>query len=147
MRIVRATGCTTTMFRRSHAAVMVTIVAGMLYPLSVHADMYVWTDKAGVTNISNLPPPEGMRIVSVTHSAPKDPAQEAAFREAARQAEMRALNERVQQLQAAVEQARREPPAPIVVQQAPAPPPAPYIVVVSPPPAPAYPQPVVAAVA
>jgi hypothetical protein len=138
-------GWTTTMFGRAHAAVLIAI-AGTMYPLSAFADMYVWTDKAGVTNVSNLPPPEGTRIQSVTYAAPKDAAQEAAFREAMRQAEMRALNERVQQLQAAVEQARRDPPAPtIVVAQAPAPPPpAPQVIVVSPPPAPVYPQPVAA---
>jgi hypothetical protein len=133
-----------TMFRRIHAAVALTIVTGMLPAMSAQADMYVWTDKAGVTNVSNLPPPEGTRLQRVTYAAPKDAAQEAAFREAARQAEIRALNERVQELQAAVEQARREPPPPtIVVTQAPAPPPAPQVIVVSPP-APAYPQPVAA---
>jgi hypothetical protein len=107
--------------------------------------MYVWTDRAGVMNISNLPPPDGARMVSVTRAVPRDAAQEAALREAARQAEMRALSERVQQLEAEVQEARRDPPAPVVAQPAYAPAaPAPYIVVVSQPPAPAptYPQPV-----
>ena len=129
------------MFRCKHAARMLAMLASTLCLASAHADMYVWTDNAGVTNISNLPPPEGMRLVSVTRAAPKDPVQEAANREAARQAEMRALSERVQQLQAEVEQARREPAPTIVVQQPPPTPAAPYVVVVAPPPAPAYAQP------
>ncbi len=130
------------MLRRKHLAVLVAIIAGTLFLLSARPDMYVWTDKAGVMNVSNLLPPEGVRLVSVTRAAPKDPAQEAAFRDAAREAEMRALNQRVQQLQAEVEQVRREPlpPAPMLQPQAPAPP-APYVIVVSPP-APVYAQPV-----
>ena len=59
----------------THAAVL-TMLSALCLP-AAHADMYVWTDKAGVTNISNVPPPEGMRLVSVTRAAPKDPAQEA----------------------------------------------------------------------
>jgi hypothetical protein len=129
------------MLARAHPVVLIAIVAGAACPLPTRADVYTWTDKAGVTNISNLPPPEGVRTVSVTRAAPKDPAREAAFREAAREAEMRALNERVQQLQAEIEQARREPaPAPVVPQSQHAPaPPVPYVIVVSPP-APTYPQ-------
>jgi hypothetical protein len=34
------------------------------------ADVYVWTDDAGVKHVSNLPPPEGVRGVSVTRSRP-----------------------------------------------------------------------------
>lgn len=125
---------------RVHAVMLVTIVAGTLYPLSARADMYVWIDKAGVTNVSNLSPPDGVRIVSVTRAVPKDPAQDAALREAAREAELRALNDRVQQLQAEVEQVRRDPPPTIVVPQPQPspPPPAPYVVVVSAPAAPAW---------
>jgi Domain of unknown function (DUF4124) len=130
------------MLRRTLWGLLWGIVAGMLYPPSVRADVYTWVDAGGVTNVSNLPPPESVRTSSVTRAAPKDPAREAALREAAREAEMRALNERVQQLQAEVEQSRREaqqlvstPP----IQYAPAPA-APYVIVVSPPP-PASPQP------
>jgi Domain of unknown function (DUF4124) len=130
------------MLRRTLWGLLVGIVAGMLYPPSVRADVYTWVDATGATHVSNLPPPEGVRTANVTRAAPKDPAREAAFREAAREAEMRALNERVEQLQAEVERSRREaqqlvstPP----IQYAPAPA-APYVIVVSAPP-PAYPQP------
>ena len=123
------------MLRRAHLAVRVAIVAGTLFPLSARPDVYVWIDTAGVRNVSNLPPPEGVRMVSVTRAAPKDPAQEAAFRDAAREAEMRALRERVQQLQAEVEHVRREPSPAVAVLQ-PQAPPTPYVIVVSPPPAP-----------
>lgn len=133
------------MRREWKAAVLAAILAGSLDALTARADIYVWTDAAGVTNVSNLPPPEGVRTSNVTRAAPKDPAREAALREAARESEMRALNERVQQLQAEVEQSRRETPPPAAfvspppMHHAPAPA-APYVIVVSPPP-PAYPQP------
>jgi len=58
---------------------------------AAQADIYTWTDKNGVVNVSNLPPPEGVRPTRVTHEAPKDPAREAAAREAAHLAELRAL--------------------------------------------------------
>ena len=137
-------GWTTTMLGRTLLGLLVGIVAGMLYPPLARADIYTWVDGAGVTNVSNLPPPEGVRTSTVTRAPPNDPAREAARREAARESEMRALNERVQQLQAEVEQSRRETPppgffVPPPMHYAPAPAP-PYVIVVSAPP-PAYPQP------
>jgi hypothetical protein len=89
---------------------------------AAHADIYTWVDKKGVTNVSNLPPPDDAKVTNVLRTQPKDAAREAAAREAARQAEVRALAERVQQLQSDVEQARREPP-PVLAY---APPPPPY---------------------
>jgi hypothetical protein len=131
------------MVSRAQLAVPIAVVVGLACAPLARADVYTWTDKSGVTNISNLPPPDGSRVVSVTRTAPKDPAQEAALREAAREAELRALNDRVQQLQNEVEQVRREPaPTPVVLQPQYTPAPAaPYVIVV-PSPAPAYPQPV-----
>jgi len=109
---------------------LLVLVAGAVAP--THADIYTWTDKNGVVNVSNLPPPEGVRPTRVTHEAPKDPAREAAARDAAQLAELRALNERVAQLQEQVEQSRRETPPPMVVVAPPmmpyAAPAAPYIV-------------------
>jgi hypothetical protein len=93
------------MFARVLTVAVLSAVAGV-----AHADIYTWVDKSGLVNVSNLPPPEGVRVTKVQKEAPKDPAREAA-REAARQAEMRALAEQVQQLQVALEQSRREPPA------------------------------------
>jgi hypothetical protein len=94
-----------------------------------HADIYTWVDKDGITNVSNLPPPADVRVTKVARASPKDPAREAA----ARQAEMRALRERVDQLSSEVEQSRSAgmPPPdapPPVMAYAPAPP-APTVVV------------------
>ncbi len=122
------------------------ILAGSLDALIARADIYVWTDAAGVTNVSNLPPPEGSRRVSVTRAAPRDAAQEAASREAARHAEMRALDERMRQAEADAELARREAALALAAAQpryapppAPAAPPVVVVLTPSPPPAPAYP--------
>jgi hypothetical protein len=118
--------------------------AGVLAALPARADIYTWVDASGVTNVSNLPPPEKAEGVRVVRAAPRDPAREAARLDAAREAETRALNERVQQLQADVERVRREtaeaqmfvaqPPMQYAQAQ-----PAPYVIVVTPP-APAYPE-------
>ena len=125
---------------------IIAAVAAALGATAAHADIYTWTDKSGLVNVSNLPPPEGARISKVVKETPKDPAREAAARESARQAEVRALNERVQQLQDQVEQARRDVPPPVAMIAPPMmpaydnfAPPAPYIVNVVQAPAPAYP--------
>ena len=95
------------------------------------ADMFTWVDKTGITHVSNLPPPDDVRVTKVARAAPKDPAREAA-REAARIAEMRALRERVDELSKEVEQARDVPPpyaaAPLMAFAPPAAP-APTVVV------------------
>lgn len=94
------------------------------------ADIYTWVDKEGTTHVSNLEPPEGARVLRVTRTAPRDPEREAAAREAARMAEVRALDERLRQVSMELELARQAPPPVVVV--APPPPsytqPAPYIV-------------------
>jgi len=118
------------------AAVAVALTLGVP---AAHADIYTWVDKKGLTNVSNLPPPEDARVTSVARTPPKDAAREAAAREAARAVELRALNDRVQQLTDQVEQQRREP---VALAYAPPPipyaPPAPYVVNVMQPPAPSY---------
>jgi len=114
---------------------------GMLVTAPASADVYTWVDASGVTNVSNLPPPESVKGASVVRSAPKDPIREAQLREAAREAEVRALNERVQQLQADVVRSRQEPAPAVPPIQIVTPQPAPYVIVVAPP-APAYPEPV-----
>ena len=57
---------------------------GVLSAPFASADIYTWVDVAGVTNVSNVPPRENVRDVTVVRAAPKDPAQEYALREAAR---------------------------------------------------------------
>jgi len=108
-----------------------------------HADIYTWVDASGSINVSNLAPPDGVRVSSVMHeSAPAIAARAEAAREAARQAEVQALAERVRQLEdieLAKSQAPRPadyraiPPPPAVIQYVVVPPPAPYAVNPAPP--------------
>jgi len=88
-----------------------------------HADIYTWIDDKGRVNISNLEPPEGARVTSVLRENKALIAANAVAREAAREkakealrdAEVQALAERVRQLQAEVDVAKRPPPAPVAV--------------------------------
>lgn len=81
-----------------------------------HADVYTWTDASGRLNVSNIAPPEGARVTRVVHEDPPSPNIAAA-----RAAEVRALNERVAQLEDEVERAQRQsaPPVPYRVVAAP----------------------------
>jgi hypothetical protein len=72
------------------------------------ADVYTWVDKTGTINVSNLAPPDGARVTSIIHASAPD----AAAHEAARQAEVQALNERMRQLENEVERASRQAPPP-----------------------------------
>jgi hypothetical protein len=97
---------------------------------AARADIFTWVDKDGITNVSNEAPPEGVRVSKVVRTAPKDPAREAA----ARQAEVRALHARVDELSKEVEQSRNDalpPPyaAPPAMAFVPPAPPAPTVVV------------------
>jgi hypothetical protein len=97
---------------------------------SAHADIYTWVDASGRLNLSNREPPEGARVTSVYREDPAARASAEAARAAAQRDEVKALNERVTQLQRDVDAANERPaPAPIVYTL-PAPAPAP----------PAYPQ-------
>jgi hypothetical protein len=72
-----------------------------------YADIYTWVDAKGTINVSNLAPPDGAQVINVIHAAATaDPAGDQA-------AQMRALAERVVQLQDEVESAQRPmgPPA------------------------------------
>jgi hypothetical protein len=75
-----------------------------------HADIYTWADASGSVNVSNLTPPQGARVISVTHTTAADVARENAARDAARRAETLALEERVRQLEAEAEARRQAPP-------------------------------------
>jgi hypothetical protein len=107
---------------------------------SAHADIYTWVDASGNVNLSNRPPPEGARVTSVYREDPAVHATADAARAAAARDELKALNERVTQLERDLDAANdRPPPAPIVYAP-PAPPPVAYppviaqtIVVPSPP--------------
>lgn len=94
------------------------------------ADIYTWVDASGTTNISNLAPPEGAHVTGVVKSSPLKPANS----DAERDAEVRALAERVRQLQDDVEAARQPPPAPLAYQYSAPPPPMQYAAAPMPPP-------------
>lgn len=65
-----------------------------------HAEIYTWVDAAGKVNLSNLTPPEGVRVTRVTQEPPPRIAAAAeAAREAARKAQMDALSERARELE------------------------------------------------
>jgi len=81
----------------------------LAFALPAHADIYTWVDAAGTTNVSNLAPPDGVRVTKVQRALPAEVvAREDAAREAARQAETRALADRVRQLES--DAARAPPP-------------------------------------
>ena len=110
------------------------ILAATLGLELAHADIYTWVDASGSINVSNLAPPDGVRVASVMHeSAPAIAARAEAAREAARQAEVQALAERVRELEDDVELARRQAPPPVDYRAIPPPPVIQYFVI--PPPA------------
>ena len=91
-----------------------------------HADIYRWTDASGRVNVSNLPPPEGARVSHLVHEAPPPVAARTdSARDAAKQAALRALSERVQQLEAEANVARNAVPPDLTYARIPAPPPPP----------------------
>src|SRR5262249_2240887 len=80
-----------------------------------YADIYTWTDANGRVNISNLAPPEGVRVTNVMRETPRTQAQIEAAQEAARRAEVQALSDRVRQLEAEAEMSRRPMSVPVPV--------------------------------
>jgi hypothetical protein len=64
-----------------------------------HADLYTWVDASGGVNVSNLAPPEGVRITNVIPASPPKTTTRDDAREAARDAEVQALTKRVRQLE------------------------------------------------
>jgi Domain of unknown function (DUF4124) len=110
-------------------AALAAILIGMMGAQVVHADIYTWVDSSGSINVSNLAPPDGVHVTNVMHeTAPKAPPPDAA-----RQADIRALAQRVQQLEGelAVAQNQAPPLAAYAVMQAP--PVVQYFVDVAPP--------------
>jgi hypothetical protein len=76
-----------------------------------HADVYTWVDAAGNTNVSNLAPPAGARVKSVAREDPAAKARAEAARAAARDAELRALADRVAELERGAAPTMRAGPA------------------------------------
>lgn len=86
------------------------LLAGALGLPPAHADIFTWVDASGSLNVSNLAPPEGVRVTSVIHASPAANPPRDAAREALREAEVQVLAQQVRQLQDEVEQARQEAP-------------------------------------
>jgi hypothetical protein len=96
------------------------------------ADIYTWVDASGTINVSNLAPPDGVRVTSVIHAtAPADLAGAQAARDAAREAQLRTLAERVVQLEDEIQVAQRPAP-PLLLYPPVAPPVVQYITEVAP---------------
>ena len=88
------------MLTRLLQATLPAVVAGTFALQPAHADLYTWVDASGGVNVSNLAPPEGVRVTNVVlASSPKAATRDDA-REAARDAEVQALTKHVQQLEA-----------------------------------------------
>ena len=116
---------------RTGAQLTLSAVVGALAPCVANAEIYAWVDPSGDVTYSNLPPPKNARVFAVIEeSAPPTPQQQAAS-EAAHQAEMRALNDRVQQLEREMQQSRWEAEPPVPYPSSAAPP-------AYPPPPPSY---------
>lgn len=106
---------------RAIRAVLLALLAWAAGMQLARADIYTWVDANGVTNVSNVGPPDGARVTAVTHETPQAAASRYdAAREAARQAEVQALADRVRQLETQVEIAQRPaPPSPATVAYVP----------------------------
>jgi len=122
---------------RRYTSAALAVVFGIFFGAQMaRADIYTWTDASGRVNVSNIAPPQGVRVTSVVHEDPeKIAAQLEASREAAHQYEVQALADRVRQLEREIDYGRRPmmappmpypiaPPSPplvqnIVVEQAP----------------------------
>ena len=95
------------------------------------ADVYTWVDASGNVNVSNLAPPAGARVTNVAHENPAAIARAEAARAAAHEAEVRALADRVDELERVADAAARMPPPAYPLPAAPPPPQ--YTVTVMPP--------------
>ena len=119
-------------------------IAAIVTSAAAHADIYTWVDAKGNVNLSNLPPPEGTQVTNVFREDPAVHARSEAARAASRAEELKALSERVTQLEQDLDTAKREPPAvayvpsPPVVVAAPNPPVFAQAIVAPPTPPPAY---------
>src|SRR5215218_778560 len=100
------------MFKRSLRAALLPFLFLSFGAQLAQADIYTWTDANGRVNVSNLAPPAGVRVSGVVHENPeKIAAQQEYAREAARQAEVQVLADRVRQLEREADYARRAVPA------------------------------------
>jgi Domain of unknown function (DUF4124) len=111
-------------------AALPAFLIGAMGMQAAHADIYTWVDASGSINVSNLQPPEGVRVTNVMHeSAPRltPPA------DAALQANVQALAQRVSQLEGELATAQYQAPPPPAYAYMPPPPVVQYFIDVAPP--------------
>jgi len=92
------------MERRNRAAALVLLAAAAL-PAICSAEIYSWVDPNGVVTYSNLPPPSGVRVTNVIH---EEPLTARASVDAAHQAQVSALNDRIRLLELETARQQRE---------------------------------------
>jgi len=90
---------------------------------TANADIYTWVDASGSVNVSNLAPPDGVRVISIMRSTPPAATSGETDVDAARQT--KALEDRVRQLEN--ELSRQEAPPPVAYQPIVVPPVVQYI--------------------
>jgi len=108
---------------------LLAVLAGALGVQAAHADIYTWVDASGAINVSNLAPPDGVTVTHVIRASDPGPGGD----QGARDAQVRALTERVGQLEDEVEMAQRQVRPPLPYPAMP-PPLVEYVVNVAPPP-------------
>jgi len=104
------------MLTRMLGRALLAVAAGPLAFHCAYADIYTWVDASGAVNVSNLTPPSGARVTSVTQTPAKGTDSGAATREA----ELQAMKERIRNLELEVELATRQPP-PVPIDYRPGP--------------------------
>jgi hypothetical protein len=120
--------------RSTVVAGSIVLAAAAVAAQPASADVYTWLDAAGRMTVSNLKPPADARVTNVTREDPAAAAHAQAAHDAARQAEMQALAQRVDQLEREADDARRTPPVAPPVYAAPASPPSITYNILQPPP-------------
>jgi hypothetical protein len=96
---------------------VVALAVALLAPVIVRAEIYGWVDPNGEVTYSNLPPPDSARVFDVMQE--QAPAAPKAVEQAARSAQLDALNDRLRLLELEQARAKRQ------VVDYPAPPPSP----------------------
>jgi len=96
-------------------------VAALACAGAARADIYTWTDAKGTVNISNVAPPEDVHVTTVMHEDPAALAARAAAAQAARDADMQRLADRVRQLEYEAQYSQRQAPPAIYAAPSPAP--------------------------
>jgi hypothetical protein len=102
------------MFAGVLRAGLTAVIAGAMgLPMvpTAHADIFTWIDAHGTINVSNIAPPDGVRVTGVVRENP----------EKAKEAEVQALAARVRQLEDEVAAAKSQAPQ-VVYQPVPTPP-------------------------